>query len=152
MEQVEKRRGPLGRLSDDDIRTLKECSKPHSFKADEIVLQQGQHNASLFFVLDGVLHVRRHAEGQQVLLGRLEPGSFFGDISLFDPGPTTAAVVGVSPGQLAEVEGADLERFLSVRPAAAARLLYGLLAGMADRLRRTDDRLVEAIFWGGLLR
>jgi hypothetical protein len=37
-------------------------------------------------------------------------------------------------------------------PAGAAQLLAGILEQTARRLRRTDDRLVEAIFWGGLLR
>jgi CRP-like cAMP-binding protein len=102
--------------------------------------------------MKGLLHVRRYSKGRQVLLGRLGPGSFFGDMSIFDPGPTSAAVVATSEGQLVEISAAHLELFKQVRPAAAAELLTGLLELMAQRLRRTDDRLVEAIFWGGLLR
>jgi CRP/FNR family cyclic AMP-dependent transcriptional regulator len=151
VQDIEKK-GPLASLSDDDVAALVECAKLREFKTDDVVLKHGQHNASLYIVTQGLLHVRRYGEGRQVLLGRLEPGGFFGDISLFDPGPTTASVVAVSPGKVLEIGGEDVKRFISVRPAAAAQLLSALLAEMAHRLRQTDERLVEAIFWGGLLR
>ena len=109
MADIEKK-GPLAGLSDDDLKALLECSKLREFKTDDVVLKQGQHNASLYVVMQGLLHVRRHGEGRQVLLGRLEPGGFFGDISLFDPGPTTASVVAVSPGKVLEITGEDVEK------------------------------------------
>lgn len=148
----EKKLGPLARLSEDDIKALLGCARQRSFKADEVILEQDRLNSTLFIVMKGLLHVRRYAKGRQVLLGRLGPGSFFGDMSIFDPGPTSAAVVATAEGQLIEITSADLERFKGVRPAAAAELLTGLLELMAQRLRRTDERLVEAIFWGGLLK
>jgi len=109
-------------------------------------------NSSLYIVLSGLLHVRRHAQGRKVLLGRMGSGSFFGDVSIFDPGPTSAAVVAVEPGRLLEITGDHLRRFTEQRPSAAAALLSGLLELMAKRLRRTDDRLVDAIFWEGMMR
>ena len=151
MAEGKKLLGPLARLSDADIAALLECARQRAFRPDEVILEQEQVNSSLYVVTKGLLHVRRYAKGRQVLLGRLGPGSFFGDMSIFDPGPTSAAVVATSDGELIEITSADLERFKQVRPAAAAELLTGLLELMAQRLRRTDDRLVEAIFWGGLL-
>jgi CRP-like cAMP-binding protein len=152
MAEDKKLLGPLARLSEDDIISLLECAQQRSFRPDEVILEQDQLNSSLFIVMKGLLHVRRYAKGRQVLLGRLGPGSFFGDMSIFDPGPTSAAVVATSDGSLIEIRSADLDRFKQVRPAAAAELLTGLLELMAQRLRRTDERLVEAIFWGGLLK
>lgn len=152
MPEASKLLGPLSRLSEADIVALLECARQRPFRPDEIVLEQGQLNSKLYVVTKGLLHVRRYAKGRQVLLGRLGPGSFFGDMSIFDPGPTSAAVVATSDGEVIEITSADLERFKQVRPAAAAELLTGLLELMAQRLRRTDDRLVEAIFWGGLLK
>jgi CRP/FNR family transcriptional regulator, cyclic AMP receptor protein len=144
--------GLLSKLSDDDLRTLGECAQLVRFAAEQEILRQGQRNASLFVVQDGVLHVRRHAKGHDVLLGRLEPGSVFGEISLFDPGPTTAAVHAVSDGTLIEIRREHLDRFLARCPSGAALLLLGLLEAMASRLRRTDDRLIDSILWGGLLK
>lgn len=152
MAEDKKLLGPLARLSEDDIVALLECAIQRPFHSDEVILEQDQLNSSLYVVMKGLLHVRRYAKGKQVLLGRLGPGSFFGDMSIFDPGPTSAAVVATSEGTLIEISSAHLERFRKAHPAAAAEFLTGLLELMAQRLRRTDERLVEAIFWGGLLK
>lgn len=144
--------GPLTGLDADDREFLLECGDRRSVGMNESVLKQGQHNASLFIVEAGLLHVRAQAEGREILLGRLEPGGFFGDISLFDPGPTTAAVTAVAPSRLVEIQAEGLQKFVDARPVAGAKLLGGLLRGVASRLRHTDERLIEAIFWGGLLK
>ncbi len=144
--------GALGRLSREEVDQFLSAGTRRLFRVDEVVLEQGSTNASLFVITRGVLHVRRHAEKKQVLLGRLEAGSFFGEVSLFAPGPTIAAVVAASTGELVELSRHQIEAFGAANPAALVRFLTGVLEEMARRLRRTDDRLVEAIFWGGLLR
>ena len=52
---------------------------------------------------------------REILLGRLEPGSFFGEISLFNPGPTTAAVRGVSNGDLLILRRDQFDFLASIR-------------------------------------
>jgi CRP/FNR family transcriptional regulator, cyclic AMP receptor protein len=147
-----KRVGLLEKFTDDDLRVLGECVQRVRFTAGDEVLRQGQRNASLFVVQDGLLHVQRHAKEHTLLLGRLEPGSVFGEISLFDPGRTTATVQAVSDGTLLEIRREHLDQFLARCPSGAALLLVGLLEAMADRLRRTDERLMDSIVWGGLLK
>ena len=147
-----KRIGLLRELSDADLRVLAGCSKRVRFRRDEEILRQGQHNGSLFLVEEGLLHVRRHAKGHNALLGRLEPGSFFGEVSLFDPGPTTATVHALTDGELLELRRHHFDEFRHRCPSGGAVILLGILEQVAARLRRTDERLVDAIMWGGLLK
>lgn len=145
--------GPLSQLKPADREALLASGRRRVFRVDEVVLGQGSRNASLFVITQGVLHVRRRsAEGRRVLLGRLQPGSCFGEISVFDPGPTTADVVAVTAGELVEIRREQLDAFARSHPEALVQLLAGLIETMAQRMRHTDDRLVEAIFWSGLLR
>ncbi len=144
--------GPLARLAPPEVETLLAAGTRRPFRVDQVVLEQGTPAASLLVVTTGVLHVRRHAEGRQVLLGRVEPGGFVGEISLFDPGPTTASVVAATNGELVELTREQLQQLAERHPGVVVNLLVGLLEGMAQRLRRTDERLVEAILWGGLMR
>jgi CRP-like cAMP-binding protein len=144
--------GLLAGFTDEDRRAFAECAREIRVKAEQEILRQGQRNASLFIVEEGVLHVRSRGKGHDVLLGRMEPGAFFGEISLLDPGPTTASVQAVTDGRLIEVSRAALERFITRRPAAGTQLLLHVLEGMASRLRRTDERLLDTIMWGGLLK
>ena len=147
-----RRVGLLAKLSDEEMHSLIECAERVPFQKDQDILRQGQPNASLFLVQEGLLHVRRRGKGHDVLLGRLEAGSCFGEISLFDPGPTTATVHAVSDGVLIEIRREHLDRFIARSPGAGAQLLSGLLEQMAARLRRTDEHLIDTIMWGGLLK
>lgn len=144
--------GLLRDLSDAERQALAECGKRVVFRADQELLRQGEHNASLYLVEDGILHVRRDAKGHKLMLGRLEAGSFFGEVSLFDPGPTTATVYAVTDGSLIELTRPRFDQFRSRCPAAGAQILFGILAQMATRLRRTNERLVDSVVWGGLLK
>ncbi len=143
---------PLSRLTPPEVDALLAAGTKRTFRVDEVVLEQGVTDPTLFIVTQGVLHVRRQAEGRQVLLGRVEAGGFFGEISLFDPGPTTAAVAAATNGELVQLSRTQLQNFAESSPSIVVNVLVGLLEGMAQRLRRTDERLVEAIFWGGLKR
>jgi CRP/FNR family cyclic AMP-dependent transcriptional regulator len=145
-----KRSGLLAVLSDDDLGALIGCTTSVPFRKDQEVLRQGHHNASLFVVQEGMLHVQREAKGRRIFLGRLEQGSVFGEVSLFDPGVVTATVSGVTDGVLMAIRREQLERFATLRPNAAVRLLFGILEQTAERLRHTDERFVDSIVWGGL--
>jgi CRP-like cAMP-binding protein len=147
-----KRIGLLQDFSDDDVTALLGCAGHRAFKKDEEVLKQGQRNASLFLVQEGLLHVRRRLKDREILLGRLEPGNFFGEITLFNPGPTTASVRGVSNGDLLILRRDQFDDFLALRPHAALQMVSRILAEMGNRLRQTDERLFDTLMWGGLVK
>lgn len=147
-----KRIGLLQDFSDEDVTALLNCAGHRAFKKDEEVLQQGQRNASLFLVQEGLLHVRRRLKDREILLGRLEPGNFFGEITLFNPGLTTASVRGVSDGDLLILRRDQFDDFLGLRPHAGLQMVSRILAEMGNRLRQTDERLFDTLMWGGLVK
>jgi CRP-like cAMP-binding protein len=145
----------IGLLSDfkpDDLDALAECATVIHFRKGDDVISEGQPNGALFVVQSGLLHVRRKVQTSHTLLGRLEPGSFFGEISVFHPGPTTATIHAMTDGVVLRMEAQHLRAFIDRRPAAGASLLRRILEEMAARLRAADERMTEAIVWGGLLR
>lgn len=144
--------GLLARLSPSDHQSLIDCGERVTYRVEQEIVSQGGTNGSIYFVLDGLLHVRRKVGKRELLLGRLEPGGFFGEVTLFDPGPATASVRAVSDVILLRLEREQLERFISAAPVGGAALLLGLMEEMATRLRRADNRLSDAIVWGGLLK
>ena len=56
------------------------------------LIQEGADLNRLYILVSGELSVRRQGQHQEVELARLNPGDTFGEISVFDPGPTSAAV------------------------------------------------------------
>ncbi len=151
-QTVVKHIGFLSILSAADLQALLAGARRVPFRKDEDILTQAAPNASLFVVQEGLLHVVRTVGRKQVFLGRLEPGAFFGELSLFDPGPTAAAVHAASDGVLLEISRACLDKFMAAHPAAGVELLRRMLQDVAHRLRSADERLADSVVWGNLLR
>jgi len=144
--------GLLANFSPEDLDVIAQCATAVEYRKGDEIIREGQRNGALFIVQSGLLHVRRKVEDSHTLLGRLEPGSFFGEISVFHPGPTTATVHAVTDGVLLRLQRENLLTFVERCPRAGAHLLQHILEQMAARLRSADERMTEAIIWGGLLR
>lgn len=140
----------LSKLTPRELETLVTGAKHVTFRAGEEVLSQGSVNGCLYIIESGVLHARRIGGRRSVLLARLEPGTFFGEMSLFDAAPTSASIQGVSDGSLIQITRACLNEFIDKHPKAAAELLQKVLKGLARRLRMADDRVTNALMFGGL--
>lgn len=138
-------------LSPDERAVLEGFARRREFNKDDVVLREGQHNASLFVVNNGLLHARMKVDQGDTMLGRLEPRSFFGEVSVFDPGTTSATVVAVTKGELLEIERDQLLLFVQQNPVAGAKLLLRLIQVIAQRVRAADDRLGDALLLNRLI-
>jgi CRP-like cAMP-binding protein len=139
--------GLLSTLSDEDLWSFFECGIRKVLKKNEEVLQVGQRNGSLYVVMEGALRILRKIENNEVSLGHLEPGSFFGEISLFDPGPATATVRAAGRSVVVEIRRKHLDHFIEMKPGPGTKVLLALLEDMARRFRHTDERLKDMFLW-----
>lgn len=117
------------------------------FKRGQRILTEGEPVEALFIVLSGTAHVRRIAGKREVLLGRVGVGGFFGEINLFDPGVATASVVAMTDLSAGLIGHETLRSFMEDNPAAGYRITAALLGEVSRRLRTTNQRLVNAVFW-----
>lgn len=79
------------------------------------------------------------ADGRRITLARLGPGSVFGELSLFNSERRSASVVALELSSAIAIAGDDVMEVLRTDPEAALRVAIGL----ADRLRATNERLLE---------
>jgi CRP/FNR family transcriptional regulator, cyclic AMP receptor protein len=104
----------------------------------ETLFAEGDPGDRLYVITDGKIKLGRTApDGRENLLSILGLGEMFGELSLFDPGPRTAAATAVTDATLFA-----LAPWLSGRPEVAGQLL----AALARRLRRTNEAMADLIF------
>jgi hypothetical protein len=60
---------------------------------ETVVVKQGSPGDGMYFIIEGELRVRTRVTSQEVLIATLGVGECFGDIALFDHGPSSADVV-----------------------------------------------------------
>lgn len=130
-------------LSDEDARRLFDSMAPRRLSRGEVVFREGDEGDSLYVIVSGKVKLARSsADGRESLLAVLGPGEMFGELSLFDPGPRLSTAYVVSNSELVSLGNDALRLFLADHPEVAMQML----AGLAHRLRRTNEGLSDLVF------
>jgi len=135
------------KLTDDELRTFCDLLAIREVSPKERIIEEGTPVKNFSIVLDGVVHIRRLAAKREMLLGRLGPGGFFGEINLFDPGVATASIYAMKPTRLAYVDYEAFHQFMESNPASGYKIASSMMTEMARRLRQTSARLVNTAYW-----
>lgn len=113
----------LDALNDDELEQLADIASGRDFKAGAAIVRQGETGASLFVLVEGVLEVcTLNDEGVEELVGRIQPGQAFGEMSLLTGSPRIATVRCVTDAYALEIRREELEPILRARPAIAEAL------------------------------
>jgi len=135
------------KLTDDELRTFCDLLAIREVSPKERIIEEGTPVKNFSIVLDGVVHIRRLAAKREMLLGRLGPGGFFGEINLFDPGVATASIYAMKPTRLAYLDYEAFHQFMESNPASGYKIASSMMTEMARRLRQTSARLVNTAYW-----
>ncbi|KUG51840.1 Crp/Fnr family transcriptional regulator [Serinicoccus chungangensis] len=122
---------------------LMDSMSPHRLARGDVVFQEGDPGDSLHVITKGKVKLARaSADGRESLLAVLGPGEMFGELSLFDPGPRLTTAYVVSDTEFISLGNDALRAFLGHHPEVAMQML----AGLAHRLRKTNEGLSDLVF------
>src|SRR5258708_5384794 len=133
----------LRKLTDEELRAFCALLLVREVKPKERIIEEGTEVKNFSIVTEGVVHIRRMANKREMLLGRLGPGGFFGEINLFDPGVATASIYAMKPTKLAQVDYESFHTFMTSNPSTGYKIVSSMMTEMARRLRQTSARLVN---------
>lgn len=137
----------LRKLNDEELRAFCNLLVDRLVAPKERIIEEGTPVKFFSIVADGIVHIRRMANKREMLLGRLGPGGFFGEINLFDPGTATASIYAMKPTRLAIVDYETFRNHMEANPATGYKIVSSMMTEMARRLRQTSARLVNTAYW-----
>lgn len=130
-------------LDEETADKLMRTMTPRRLARGDVVFHEGDPGDSLYVIVSGKIKLARtSADGRESLMSVLGPGEMFGELSLFDPGPRLSTAYVVSNSELISLGNDSLRSFLSGHPEVAIQML----AGMANRLRRTNEGISDLVF------
>ena len=116
-----------------------------NFPRGTTLLRQGDDSKldHLLLLLEGEVSVDTSAGALSgpLAISVLGPGSIIGEMALLDDAPRSANCVTLSPVQAAMLSRKALEGLIDQHPRVAAKLLLGLGARTAERLRALGEHL-----------
>lgn len=124
-------------LSGGELGALAHALHARSYRAGEVVFQEGDIGRALFILESGRVELtRRGSDGRPVPLYTLKPGEFFGEMALLESLPRSATAVAVEPSRLHLLYRAKLEALLGSEPRIGVGIMSHLARLLSARLRR----------------
>lgn len=140
----------LKNLTDDELHAFGNLLTIREVAPKEKVVIEGAPIDSFHIICSGTVHARRMAQKREVLLGRIGKGGFFGEVNLFDAGLATASVHAIDKVTLAVIDYHTLRSFMESNPAIGYKIVSALMAELSRRLRQTNDRFVNSLYWSNV--
>jgi CRP-like cAMP-binding protein len=130
--------GLFSRCTKRERQTIARHAQTAELPAGTDLVREGEPGDALFLILDGEAVVRR--EGHDV--GRVGPGSHFGELAILDGAPRSATVVAATDVKVAVLGIRMFRTLLREFPELAEQLLIGL----AGELRKAQAQVQEAAY------
>ncbi|QDP23580.1 Crp/Fnr family transcriptional regulator [Bradyrhizobium cosmicum] len=130
----------FGGLSDPSLDLLMSMLVECRFEAGATVVAEDEPGRSMFIVKSGRLAVSKRADAGSVPISVLEPGDFFGEMTLIEMQNRSATVVAESPTVLYELTAQKLYAYYKADIHAYVIVLQNINRELCRRLRRADDR------------
>lgn len=110
-----------------------------SFKAGEIILQQGAKGDCAYIIEEGVVEIVIEREGGRVqMVGTRGPGAIIGEMAIVDDAPRTATVRAVQDCKLLEITQEDFTYRLKSSDPVLQMITQVILTRYRDTLTRAD--------------
>jgi CRP-like cAMP-binding protein len=117
---------------------LVELGRPHSLRSGEMVIQEGEFDATFYMLLEGKVEVSIDKFGEERTVNVLEEGAVFGEIAALVGENRSATVKALTDIQLLEFEGAKIQDLLSNYPQVREAI-------MKLGLKRSEDTMHEML-------
>lgn len=120
-----------------DAADLMEHAVIRSFPRHAIIINEGDDTDSVYFIVAGLVRVYLADEdGNEVSIGTLKAGEYFGEMAL-EPGSRSASVMALEATSLAIVRMADFRKFLRNHP----DFVFSLIGKLIRRARVVTQNL-----------
>jgi len=131
------RKNPIfSELGERDFRFLESFVHPRRYAPQEIIFEEGDTGSGMYLIRSGKVKIyARDTDGSEEELALLEPGDFFGEITLTAPTTRTASARTTESSELIGLFRADLLGASEKHPALANKILFGLARVMSERLQ-----------------
>jgi CRP/FNR family transcriptional regulator, cyclic AMP receptor protein len=113
-------------FSKKELGLVRALCRDHKFSEGDDIVSQGAADKRFFLLLTGRAHVK--VDGR--LVREIGPGTSFGEISVLDGGPRSAAVTAATPVTAVSIASFNLRSLLKEHPSMAIKMLEALAARM----------------------
>jgi CRP/FNR family transcriptional regulator, cyclic AMP receptor protein len=130
-------------LEERELSEVAQVAVPRSWERGEVIFREGDNGDTCYLLRSGaVLLTREHQDGRMIALAELRSGAMFGELAMFRGETRSATAEAVEDTTAVALLARDVQRLIRNNPDIALKLL----AAMGERVRRTNERLLQQSF------
>jgi CRP/FNR family transcriptional regulator, cyclic AMP receptor protein len=126
-------------FSDEELRELLRRNPDTYLQAGEIFYSPEDVSEKLFILKKGRVRIYKTADGRELTLSEIEPGTVFGEMALTAQRLQEAYAQATEPSVLISISREELERIIEQKPQVGIRLVHML----SERLRSYEARMED---------
>lgn len=128
-------------FGDRDLKGLLKLSRVIRYDPGDLVIEEGQFDNRIYFLLRGAVGVRK--QGEQI--GTLRrTGDLFGEMGIIDGSPRSASIIALEETACLVVDVSYMDRLKGEEKTAFSAVLYRLFSEiLCGRLRGMDERIIR---------
>jgi len=135
--------GLFAGLSSAELVGLAALMRPRPYAKDEVIYLKGDAGTAFYVIASGRVKIALTSpDGKELILRRLGPGQFHGELALLDDEPRSADAISTEPSVLLVLQRDAFRQFLNDHPGVATKLL----GTVSNYLRRNAELIQDATF------
>src|SRR6266700_4045163 len=128
--------GLFSGLAEDELEGLASLMRPRAYAKDEVIYLKGDPGTAFYVIASGKVKIALTSpDGKEIIIRRLGPGDFHGELALLDDQPRSADAVATDQSVLFVLQRDAFRQFINDHCDAAAKLL----ATVSQYLRRNAE-------------
>jgi CRP-like cAMP-binding protein len=135
--------GLFADLSPSELSGLAALMRPRSYAREEVIYLRGDPGTAFYVLATGRVKIALTSpDGKELILRRLGPGDFHGELALLDDEPRSADAIATEASVLLVLQRDAFRQFMTEHPAVPTKLL----ATVSGYLRRNAELIQDATF------
>lgn len=124
----------------EQLEAIHSCLTEQHYTKGEVIFNEGDIGDEMYIVADGEVEILLNLDSDEPIhLATVESGSYFGEMSVLDRDPRSAAARVTQDARLFVLKGDQLKELIYVMPEIA----FTIFRVLSERLRRSDKRLAR---------
>ncbi|HZN88687.1 MAG TPA: Crp/Fnr family transcriptional regulator [Thermoleophilaceae bacterium] len=130
-------------LEERELVEVAQVAVPRNWNRGEVIFREGDNGDTCYLLRSGaVVLTREHQDGRMVALAELRAGALFGELAMFRGETRSATAEAIEATAAVALLAGDMQRLIRRNSALALKLL----AALAERVSRTNERLLQQSF------
>jgi CRP-like cAMP-binding protein len=122
------------------------------YGADERIFTEGDLGTTMYIVQTGKVRLFRLLDGQKRILGVMEKGDFFGEMSILEGLPRTTSAEALEDSELIEINSMTFDKMIKGNIEIAIRMLRKLSLRLRETERRVEELQASGVKPSGTLK